>query len=519
MVYCMPKRDETTETIHRGRLIRLGEVGLLTLLGGIGVIWYARRWARIPTQFSEVDVPASQASPHVLPTDALFRETPIQLLQHGSGPLYIRSYHVDIANPRLDAESIMRYIIKNLNDFAPGELARFEKTKGEEESIRVGDEFFIHITGPWNGPVCAIEATPTSFSFATLKKHLEAGEIRFRMIEHPDRVDTLRFQIQSWARSSNLMTDVFYRRLGISKFAQAAVWTHFCNKVAEISGGERVGDIQVMTHRVSAAQARQHIPMWKQYTPHFERWRKANLNFDITKTEEFTEKNGWRIDEYGIGLPSEPPGEPIPGGSWELAKEIIGNYEFPDPLLITGIFAPDIPIKDRIMVLRARFLFFTFLFGVKINKVIDEVRQTEKGESIRVWGFSYQTLEGHFEMGEITFEAVKYLESGRVEFRVHAYSKPDFIRNPFYRIGFKLFGRSLQVRFARTATARMQQLVLSRMTKPEETPEDVKTIETPEVRPIEDSTTVQEKVESLEEKLEEKAAESEASAPPPSVTA
>jgi hypothetical protein len=98
--------------------------------------------------------------------------------------------------------------------------------------------------------------------------------------------------------------------------------------------------------------------------------------------------------------------------------------------------------------------------------VIDnETRTDDKRGEAQVWGYSYRTLEGHFEMGEITFEIWKYLATGEVEFRIHAYSKPTLIRNPFYRIGFWMFGRSLQVRFARTAMERMQQIVISRLTK------------------------------------------------------
>lgn len=151
---------------------------------------------------------------------------------------------------------------------------------------------------------------------------------------------------------------------------------------------------------------------------------------------------------------------PVPDGTWERACAVVRDYRFPPPDLVTGIFAPEGPLEGRRMLIRAGFLGFTFWFGVEIGGVVDEERTLPDGAGKeRVWGYHYRTLEGHFEKGEITFTVHKYLRTGRVVFRVHAYSQPDHIRNPFYRLGFKLFGRMLQRRFARESLARMRMLV------------------------------------------------------------
>ncbi|WP_310395942.1 hypothetical protein [Hymenobacter sp.] len=42
------------------------------------------------------------------------------------------------------------------------------------------------------------------------------------------------------------------------------------------------------------------------------------------------------------------------------AQDVLRRYAFPPPDLITGIFAPDAPLENRVMVLRAQFLFFKF---------------------------------------------------------------------------------------------------------------------------------------------------------------
>ena len=97
---------------------------------------------------------------------------------------------------------------------------------------------------------------------------------------------------------------------------------------------------------------------------------------------------------------------------------------------------------------------------------MDEQRPNpETGEPEQVWGYSYRTLSGHFEKGQITFTVHKGLTMGHVTFRVHAYSQPDHIQNPFYRLGFKLFGRTLQRRFAQQSLARMRMLVADALRK------------------------------------------------------
>lgn len=459
-----------------------------------GIIWFfVQRWKFLVVRETEVDVPVTRSSPIAPNTGAASDKSSAQPAQSGEGDFYNRIYQVDIKGSKLTKEELIQSISHNINDFAPQEMAHFEKTEGADDTFQMGDEFLVRISGPWNGPVRVVDLQPDSFSFETLQGHLEAGKIQFIALEHPEDEGVIRFEIRSWARSSNKITDFFYRILGVSKFSQTRMWTFFCDKVVEKSGGERVGVIKVMTHKAPDITPEQQPP-WKQYSSEFERWSSIELNFDPSKQEEFTEVNGWHIDEYQIGLPSETPGEPVEHGAWQIAKDIISNYEFPDPSLISGVFLPDQPLNKRIMIVRAHFLFFTFVLGVRISKVIDDIRDAGKHGQARVWGYSYSTLDGHFEMGEITFEVWKFLETGEVEFRIHAYSKPARIANPFYQLGFRIFGRSLQKRFGASSLERMQRLVLERISSSPKTDEP---LETPEVSPISSDEAASDKAEEI----------------------
>lgn len=200
--------------------------------------------------------------------------------------------------------------------------------------------------------------------------------------------------------------------------------------------------------------------LWSEHGRRLERFAKAKLTFDPSRSSEFTAENGWRIDDYETELPREAKGAPTPGGPFEAAVDAVRAYRFPPPELITGIYAPDGPLEGRRMLLRARFLAFTFWFAVEIGGVVDEIRPLpEESGDEHVFGYHYGTLEGHFERGQIAFSVHKHTATGRVFFRIRAYSQPERIDNPFYRLGFRLFGRSLQRRFAHESLTRMRLLV------------------------------------------------------------
>lgn len=208
-------------------------------------VWAWRRWG-YPVHAVERDV-ATAAEPPPTPEPAGPRA--LQPEESGVGPRFHRRYRVDIAHPELTAEEVIERIGSDVQHFAPAEIAVFHKTRGAEGRLAVGDEFDITIRSPWNGPVRVVEAEPTWFTLATLEGHLEAGKIRFEAAPHPSVPGALRFTIESWARSADAAVDVVYDDLGVAKEAQQAMWTYFCEQVAEDCGGERMGAVEVETER------------------------------------------------------------------------------------------------------------------------------------------------------------------------------------------------------------------------------------------------------------------------------
>ena len=179
------------------------------------------------------------------------------------------------------------------------------------------------------------------------------------------------------------------------------------------------------------------------------------LNFDLAEQASFGPETGWHIDDYYQPLPGESPGPPEPGGTWERARELMLDYEFADPRQVRAIYAENSELEGRDMLLEVRFWRVIRLrFGVRVGAVVDRT-SSEDGRQVRIWGWAYRTLQDHLEMGQMDYQVWKWTDSGEVEFRIHVVSRPASIPNPVIRLGFRLFGRREQIRFARRACERM----------------------------------------------------------------
>ena len=94
------------------------------------------------------------------------------------------------------------------------------------------------------------------------------------------------------------------------------------------------------------------------------------------------------------------------------------------------------PGRDMLLELRALGVVKIHV-GVRVCEVYDDSR-TVADREVRVFGWSYRTLEGHVERGQMDWEVWKWIDTGEVEFHVHAVSTPAPIANPIVRLGFRL---------------------------------------------------------------------------------
>jgi uncharacterized protein (UPF0548 family) len=150
----------------------------------------------------------------------------------------------------------------------------------------------------------------------------------------------------------------------------------------------------------------------------------------------------WHVDDRCQPLPTEPPGKPVAEGSWQIAARLIRGYEFADPSIVRAFYTPQAPMAGRDMLLELRTLGVIRVYvGVRVGEVYDEDRTVDR-RPVRVFGWYYRTLEGHVEMGQMNWEVWKWMDTGQVEFHVHAVSRTASIANPIVRLGFwALHGR------------------------------------------------------------------------------
>jgi hypothetical protein len=130
---------------------------------------------------------------------------------------------------------------------APKEFATFQKLDGEDGVLQVNDDFVVRMPGPWDGPVRVASTSRRSFRLVTLAGHLEAGQIEFRA-SNGERIE---FEIESWARSGDRLSDLLYDRLRISKEVQLHMWTSFLEGVVKLSEGTRAGGLRIHTRKVA----------------------------------------------------------------------------------------------------------------------------------------------------------------------------------------------------------------------------------------------------------------------------
>lgn len=225
---------------------RLGAI--FTAPIGSAITAWSYIWRITPIHRREVEGALDEDAPPALPGGVSREE--VQGLEHGHGPLFHRTYTGVVREPELSAAELMQRLSEDPNRVVPLHLARFSKTSGEPWRMRVGDEFLVRMPGPWDGPVRTIELTPTSFRFATLDGHLEAGQIEWRA---HDGDDGLVFQIDSRSRAGDRLSAVLHDHLPMAKEIQLYMWTSVITRVARRSGGSLAGGVSVETRRVDQA--------------------------------------------------------------------------------------------------------------------------------------------------------------------------------------------------------------------------------------------------------------------------
>jgi hypothetical protein len=213
----------------------------------LGIAWTTWHyiWRILPVYREETGGSLAEDLPPALP-DGINREEILEP-RRGWGPLLHRLYSCTIADTSITHQELIGLLSSDPNKVAPRQLARFHKTHGEEGSMRLGDEFLVHMPGPWNGPVRVIDSREDRFRFATLAGHLEAGQIEWRA--WPER-EGLCFGVESWARSGDRLSWLMHDYLRMAKEVQLYMWTSVVERAPRVAEGRLLDGVHVLTRRV-----------------------------------------------------------------------------------------------------------------------------------------------------------------------------------------------------------------------------------------------------------------------------
>jgi Domain of unknown function (DUF1990) len=212
---------------------------------GVSLTSWRYLWRTTPWHRDETAGTWDEDAPPELPAEV--EREDVQWPRDGSGPHFHRRYRVRIQGSKLSAEELVQQVMADPDRAAPTEFATFQKLRGKPGELRVNDEFVVRMPGPWDGPVRVASTSPRSFRFVTLTGHLEAGQIEFRA----ENGDQLEFEIESWARSGDRLSELLYDRLRISKEVQFHMWTSFLEGLVKLAGGEREGGLRIHTRKVT----------------------------------------------------------------------------------------------------------------------------------------------------------------------------------------------------------------------------------------------------------------------------
>jgi uncharacterized protein (UPF0548 family) len=167
------------------------------------------------------------------------------------------------------------------------------------------------------------------------------------------------------------------------------------------------------------------------------------LNFDAAE-EEMTGESGWHHYHSEAVIAREPQGDEC----FKRASVALANYQFSDPGIVLAHFEPDAPLLNRRILLEIQVLGLHYLCPASVNRVRQEPN---------VFGFRYDTVEGHIERGVEWFLLTKN-QLGEIRFRIEARWRRGAFPNWWSRIGFIVLSGYYQRKWHRRAHNRLSLL-------------------------------------------------------------
>jgi uncharacterized membrane protein/uncharacterized protein (UPF0548 family) len=176
-------------------------------------------------------------------------------------------------------------------------------------------------------------------------------------------------------------------------------------------------------------------------------------NFDVDE-KEMTLENGWSQVESQAVIARERKGPPREGDAFFKLKEAIVRLGFSDPRIVRGHFNAETPLLGRPVMLELRPPGVRYLCPVRVGAV-----RSEGDEQQTVFGFRFDTLEGHLECGREWFMLSKDHASGELRFHIKARWREGEFPNWWSALGFEFIGRRYQRAWHHLCHQRLRELL------------------------------------------------------------
>jgi uncharacterized protein (UPF0548 family) len=188
--------------------------------------------------------------------------------------------------------------------------------------------------------------------------------------------------------------------------------------------------------------------LWSSWPPasiktRLDRARTARVTVDAVE-EDMTGESGWHHYHSEAVIAIDEAGD----DRFTRARVALANYQFSDPGIVRAHFDPAEPLLRRCMLLEIQVLGLHYLCPAVVNQVREERD---------VFGFRYDTLEGHLERGVEWFLLTKNAQ-GEIRFRVEARWQKGQFPNWWSRIGFIVLSGYYQRKWHRRAHHRLSLL-------------------------------------------------------------
>jgi uncharacterized protein (UPF0548 family) len=170
---------------------------------------------------------------------------------------------------------------------------------------------------------------------------------------------------------------------------------------------------------------------------------RVSRNF-TAEEEEMTGETGWHHYYSEATIAREPNANVL----FERAKMALSNYQFSNPRIVVAHFDPAAPLLDRRILLEIKVLGLRYLCPALVTQVRDENS---------VFGFRYDTLDGHIERGLEWFLLTRNAD-GEIRFRIEARWQRGNFPNWWSRLGFMILSGPYQRRWHRQAHRRLSRL-------------------------------------------------------------